>query len=101
VLIACFYELYPLINSLAAFLSVRTAGGASIVKVIPASENSGANPFKLSAPAGLAFNDKSCSTNLNAVDMAANPYYRGETIIASDTGYFGIWNYESKPRAFL
>jgi hypothetical protein len=84
-----------------AFVGVRTTGGASVMKISQATESDSSKPLEVKPLATLSFTDKNYANNIKAVDMVGNPYYTNECIIVSETGYFGLWDYNSKPRAYM
>ncbi|KAI9283462.1 hypothetical protein BC943DRAFT_100495 [Umbelopsis sp. AD052] len=84
-----------------ALVGVRTVGGASVMKISQATESEPSKPLNVTPIATLSFNDKNFVHNIKAVDMVGNPYYAGECIIADETGYFGLWDYNSKPREYI
>ncbi|KAH8551730.1 hypothetical protein BGW37DRAFT_520003 [Umbelopsis sp. PMI_123] len=84
-----------------AFLGVRTVGGAVVMKIRQTIESDSSQPLSVSPFATLSFSDRNFADNIKAVDMVGNPYYPSECIIVSETGYFGLWDYNSKPREYI
>ncbi|KAI8575315.1 hypothetical protein K450DRAFT_262353 [Umbelopsis ramanniana AG] len=84
-----------------ALVGVRTVGGASVMKISQTTESDSSKPLKVKPLATLSFSDKNFANNIKAVDMVGNPYYASECIIVSETGYFGLWDYNSKPREYI
>jgi hypothetical protein len=71
------------------------------MKIRQTIESDSSQPLSVSPFATLSFSDRNFADNIKAVDMVGNPYYPSECIIVSETGYFGLWDYNSKPREYM
>lgn len=71
------------------------------MKISQGTESDSSKSLQVTPAATLSFSDRNFSNNIKAVDMVGNPYYPSECIIASETGYFGLWDYNNHPREYM